>query len=214
MYPRWPWNWFFAPLREVFLEIVAQPFVWLLGAPRVTLPQGPLPDGPVIVIANHVTAYDAAIVLYALPRKLRRRAAIAMVGEMLLDLKRGRSQGNWFLNFLALPQYWLVTALYNVFPMPRAHGFRKSIQHAGEALPWGDHARVQRRWPNSLHVTVVEQPAAVGVRGGDLRLRDERPVTVISFEGETFDGAAGARTERPSLSTALRARRWVRCAFW
>ena len=137
MYPRWPWNWFFAPLRELFLEIVAHPFVWFLGAPRVTLPQGELPDGPVIVIANHVTAYDAAIVLYALPRKLSRRAAIAMVGEMLLDLKRGRNQGNWFLNFFAPLQYWLVTALYNVFPMPRAHGFRKSFQHAGEALDLG-----------------------------------------------------------------------------
>jgi hypothetical protein len=31
---------------------------------------------------------------------------------------------------------------------------------------------------------------------------------VISFEGEAFDGAGGVRTERPSLSTALRARRW------
>jgi long-chain acyl-CoA synthetase len=137
MYPRWPWNWFFAPLREAFLELVAPPFVWFLGAPRVTLPPGELPDGPVIVIANHVTAYDGAIVLYALPRKLRRRAAIAMVGEMLLDLKRGRNQGNWFLNLAAPPQYWLVTALYNVFPMPRAHGFRKSFQHAGEAMDRG-----------------------------------------------------------------------------
>jgi long-chain acyl-CoA synthetase len=137
MYPRWPWNWFFASLREVFLEIVAQPFVSFLGAPRVTLPEGELPDGPVIVIANHVTAYDAALVLYALPRKLRRRVAIAMVGEMLLDLKHGRNQGSWFLNLFAPPQYWLVTALYNVFPMPRAHGFRKSFQHAGEAMDRG-----------------------------------------------------------------------------
>ncbi len=49
---------------------------------------------------------------------------------------------------------------------------------------------------------------AVTVLRGDLRLRDERAVTVISFEGETFDGAGGVRIERPSLSTALRARRW------
>jgi beta-N-acetylhexosaminidase len=49
---------------------------------------------------------------------------------------------------------------------------------------------------------------AVTVLRGALRLRDDRPVTVISFEGETFDGAGGVRTERPSLSTALRARRW------
>lgn len=49
---------------------------------------------------------------------------------------------------------------------------------------------------------------AVTVLRGALRLRDERPVTVISFEGDAFDGAGGVRTERASLSTALRARRW------
>ncbi|HEY5348810.1 MAG TPA: beta-N-acetylhexosaminidase [Candidatus Lustribacter sp.] len=49
---------------------------------------------------------------------------------------------------------------------------------------------------------------AVTVLCGALRLREERPVTVISFEGDVFDGAAGVRAERPSLSTALRARRW------
>jgi beta-N-acetylhexosaminidase len=49
---------------------------------------------------------------------------------------------------------------------------------------------------------------AVTVLRGALRLRDERPVTVISFEGDAFDGAGGVRTDRPSLSTALRARRW------
>src|ERR1700750_634220 len=31
------------------------------------------------------------------------------------------------------------------------------IQRAVEALPWVDHARVARYWPNSLHVAVIEQ---------------------------------------------------------
>ncbi len=34
------------------------------------------------------------------------------------------------------------------------------IQRAVETVPWVDHARVQRRWPNSLHVTVIEETAA------------------------------------------------------
>jgi long-chain acyl-CoA synthetase len=31
----------------------------------------------------------------------------------------------------------LVTALFNVFPLPRSAGFRRSFQHAGEALDHG-----------------------------------------------------------------------------
>ena len=48
---------------------------------------------------------------------------------------------------------------------PYAHvGFMSAdldaIQSAVEALPWVEHARIQRHWPNSLHVTVIEQTAA------------------------------------------------------
>jgi long-chain acyl-CoA synthetase len=96
-----------------------------------------LPDGPLLVIANHVTAYDGALVLYALPVKLRRRVAAAMSGEMLLDFRRGRGQSNALANLFAPVAYWLITALFNVFPLPRARGFRRSFEHAGEAMDRG-----------------------------------------------------------------------------
>ncbi len=51
------------------------------------------------------------------------------------------------------------------------------------------------------------QRAVTLVRGG-ARLRPDRPVSVISFEGAIVDGAAGSRASVPSLSAALRARRW------
>jgi beta-N-acetylhexosaminidase len=53
----------------------------------------------------------------------------------------------------------------------------------------------------------VAQRAVTAIRG-NIRLTDEKPVTVISFEGTIADGAAGTQTERYSLSSALRARRW------
>ena len=109
----------------------------MLAAPRVVRRTRRLPPGPLLVIANHVTAYDGALVLYALPAKLRRRMAIAMSGEMLLDFRRGRNQGNIFYNLLAPAAYWLMTALFNVFPLPRMRGFRKSFEHAGEAMDRG-----------------------------------------------------------------------------
>ena len=60
-----------------------------------------------------------------------------MSGEMLLDFKRGRNQGNWFLNLVGPIAYFLITALFNVFPLPQFSGFRRSFRHAGEAIDRG-----------------------------------------------------------------------------
>lgn len=65
------------------------------------------------------------------------------------------------------------------------------IQRAVEALPWVDHARVARHWPNSLHVTVTEQTAAA--RWGESGLLNTR--------GELFiREAAHVPAELPRLS--------------
>ena len=133
-YPRWPWSWPIAALRIVFIELIMRPLVWLLGAPRIQRPAAPLPAGPLLIIANHVTAYDGALILYALPGTLRRRVAIAMAGEMLLDYRHARNQGNSVLNLLAPAAYLLITALFNVFPLPRRQGFQRSFSHAGQAM--------------------------------------------------------------------------------
>jgi long-chain acyl-CoA synthetase len=137
LYPRWPWSWPMQTIRNVFLELIMRPMVWFLAAPRVVHEITELPPGPLLFIANHVTAYDGALILYALPGRLRRHTASAMSGEMLLDLRRGRNQGNVFLNLFAPPAYWLVTSLFNVFPLPRLRGFQKSFAYAGEAMDRG-----------------------------------------------------------------------------
>ena len=90
-----------------------------------------------MIVANHVTAFDGALVLYALPGRLRRRVACAMSGEMLMDFRQGRGQGNWALDVLAPGAWVLLTALFNVFPLPRARGFRRSFAYAGEAMDRG-----------------------------------------------------------------------------
>jgi long-chain acyl-CoA synthetase len=136
-YPRWPWAWPTSAIRVAFIEVVMRPLVWLLASPRVVRQTGELQQGPLLIIANHVTAYDGALVLYALPARLRRQTAIAMSGEILMDLRRGRNQDNAMLNLVAPVGYWLVTALFNVFPLPRLRGFRRSFAHAGEAMDRG-----------------------------------------------------------------------------
>ena len=137
IYPHWPWwppmQW----LRSAFLELVAQPFVWFLGNPRVVTP-GNLPaNEPMLIICNHVTAYDGALVEYALPGHMRRHTAAAMLGEMLEDFRHFRNPDTGRFMIFGPPAYWLVTGLYNVFPLPRRRDFQRSFAHAGEALDRG-----------------------------------------------------------------------------
>ncbi|HTV09009.1 MAG TPA: AMP-binding protein [Candidatus Aquilonibacter sp.] len=136
-YLRWPWAWPMQMVRAAFLELIAQPLIRLLAKPKVVLTTQVIPDGPMLIIGNHVTAYDGPLILYGLPGRLRRRVAIAMSGELLMDMRHGRGQGNAVLNLLAPIGYWLITALYNVFPLPRLRGFRRSFAHAGEAMDRG-----------------------------------------------------------------------------
>jgi long-chain acyl-CoA synthetase len=114
-----------------------RPLVWLLAAPRVVRQTNEHPDDPLLIIANHVTSYDGALVLYALPPNLRRRVAIAMSGEMLLAFRKARPQPEISLRILGPLAYLAITALFNVFPLPRSSGFRRSFAHAGEALDHG-----------------------------------------------------------------------------
>ncbi len=142
VYPHWTWWWPVQAVRVAFIECVMQPLVWLLAAPEVQRDTRLNIDRPLLLIANHVTDYDPALVLYALPGKMRRHIAAAMAADLLYDWRKRRNQNSWFLNALGPLTYFVVTALFNVFPLPRSAGFRRSFQHAGEALDRGYHVLV------------------------------------------------------------------------
>jgi long-chain acyl-CoA synthetase len=82
--------------------------------------------GPALLISNHVTDVDAALILSTLPLRWQTRLAIAMSGEYLRD---------WRLN--SKVKYALAAGLFNVFSLPRQSGFRQSFAYAGEALDRG-----------------------------------------------------------------------------
>ncbi|MDE3149583.1 MAG: AMP-binding protein, partial [Acidobacteriota bacterium] len=146
IYPRWPWLRPFQWARVAFIEAAMRPLTWLLADPRVVAPaklevEGPGAGEPMLIIANHVTAYDASLVQYALPGYVRRRLAVAMSGEMLEAFRHARNpesgpkHGHFYpLGPLA---YALVTALFNVFPLPQLKNFQASFAHAGKAMDRG-----------------------------------------------------------------------------
>jgi cell division protein FtsQ len=73
------------------------------------------------------------------------------------------------------------------------------IQRAVETLPWVDHARIARRWPNSLRVTVTEQtPAARWGEAGLLNTRGElfvRAATHVPAELPHLSGPEGTESQ-------------------
>jgi long-chain acyl-CoA synthetase len=138
-YPTWPWSPVQNAIRVGFIELVVRPFVAVLGHPHVDHLE-PL-SKPVLIVANHVSLYDVPLILYALPAKMRHRVAVAMAGEMLLKFWKTRVV------------YFIVTGLFNVFPLPQLGNFRKSFQHAGRAMDRGFHVLVfpeGRRTPDGM----------------------------------------------------------------
>jgi long-chain acyl-CoA synthetase len=146
IYPRWPWLRPFQWLRAAFIEAVERPLVWLLAHPRVVAPVVPPSDQPMLIIANHVTAFDGPLVQCALPGQMRRRIAVAMAGDMLEEYRHfrnpERAPGKWGFYPLGPLIYLLLTALFNVFPLPRQRNFQRSFTHAGAAMDRGYHVMV------------------------------------------------------------------------
>ncbi|MGA8041680.1 MAG: AMP-binding protein [Terracidiphilus sp.] len=167
IYPHWPWWPPVAWLRTAFQECFARPLTWLLAAPRVTGSRPTPTREPLLIVANHVTYADGPLVLYGLPGPIRRRVAAAMSGEMLLDFRHclnpdrlpGQRQ-----RMGSGPLVWLLlTALYNVFPLPRGKGFQRSFAHAGEALDRGYHVLVFPEGTRSTDGTLGRFRPGIGI---------------------------------------------------
>ena len=67
VFPRWPWWPVVRLLRAAFLEGVMRPLLWLVLGPRIAPPV--LLARPSLLIANHLTAFDVPVILYALSSK-------------------------------------------------------------------------------------------------------------------------------------------------
>ena len=177
VFPRWPWWPVVRWIRIGFLELVARPLIWLVLGPR-TGPPFELAR-PSLLIANHLTAFDVPVILYALRAADRDHVAVAMSGEILSGWRRGKAQRHRVVGILTPLAYWLVTALFNVFPLPRGAGLRQSFAHAGEALDHGYHVLV---FPEGRRSTDGRlQPFEPGI--GLLAEESEVPVRPILVEG-------------------------------
>jgi long-chain acyl-CoA synthetase len=139
IYPRWaqrePVRW----LRLAAYYALAWPATKILGHPKIVGREN-LGDlrGPLLVVSNHITRRaDIGLILLALPLRFRHRLAAAMGGETLENMRR--PPGEWFFakRWAYRLGYWLVTGIFNVFPLPQFSGFRQSFRFAGESVDRG-----------------------------------------------------------------------------
>lgn len=133
---------------------------------------------PVLVIANHVTFFDPALILARLPWRYRNRLAIAMIGERLRDF-RYPPPGRGLARFTDTLAYGVTAGGFNAFSLPQQSGFRRSFDYAGEAMDRGYSVLV---FPEGARTTDGEmQPFLAGI--GLLAAGLGAPVVPARIEG-------------------------------
>jgi len=137
-YPIWamhfPMTWIRPAVYHLFLLPLTLIMcrVRVIGAERLAKVRG-----PALLISNHITDVDAALIMSALPVRWQSRLAIAMSGELLRDWRYPPATAGWFARVKSKVTYALAAGLFNVFSLPRQSGFRQSFAYAGEAMDHG-----------------------------------------------------------------------------
>lgn len=181
-YPSWP-RWRVVKLiRFVLFYTIILPIVHLMSRMSVSGRQNlQRLSSPALFIANHVTLGDHALVLAALPFKLRHRLAIAMEGELLRMWLRPPAGTDLFTRVRWLAEYFLVNLFFHVFPLPKKSGFRRSFAYAGECIDRGESVLVfpeGRRAPRGeMHLGHFK--SGIGVLAKALNV----PVVPVKLDG-------------------------------
>jgi long-chain acyl-CoA synthetase len=194
VYPRWGQNWLVTWIRLAVYYLLVRPATYILAAPRVkgreTL-RGL--RGPVLVVSNHVTYIDIGWILAALPARFRHRLATAMDGERLSKMRCPPKEMNFLQRIVKRLNYFLVVGLFNVFPLPRESGFRRSFSFVGDLA--------DRDWSILIFPEGITTPdgqllpfqAGIGLLAAQLNL----PVVPIRLAGLFDLRQAERRTARP-----------------
>ncbi|HEV2488908.1 MAG TPA: AMP-binding protein [Candidatus Acidoferrales bacterium] len=173
---RWPVTWIrlgvYYALTWPYTKVMARPEIRgrenLRGMRR-----------PVLVVANHVTYVDIGCVLAGLPARFRHRLATAMEAERLYGMLHPPIEENWFLRLVDKMDYFLVTALFNVFPLPKQSGFRESFSFAGELADRGWNLLVFPEGERTKDGELGRFRGGIGLLAARLRL----PVVPMRIDG-------------------------------
>ncbi|MGA9567359.1 MAG: AMP-binding protein [Candidatus Korobacteraceae bacterium] len=137
-YPRWAQHWPITWIRTFIYYLLTLPATLIMAHPKI-VGREHLDglDGPVLITCNHVTYIDLGFVLIAMPPHIRHKLAVGMLGERLWSMWRPPASMNFVARWWQQAGYYLVVALFNVFPLPQQSGVRESFAYAGESVDRG-----------------------------------------------------------------------------
>src|ERR1700676_5412550 len=203
VFPRWAQRWPVPWIRAFVYYLLTWPATHLLAHPCVFGRENLRGvKGPVLVVSNHVLYLDVGFVLAALPLRLRHRLAVAMGGERLAQMRRHRFTVNdheeppeWFFlhRWLERMNYFLVVALFNIFPLPKHSGFRESFRFAGDLADRGWSVLVFPEGDMTPDGKLQPFRTGIGLLANNLRL----PVVPIRIDGAYEIREEHSRFTRP-----------------
>jgi len=193
-YPRWAQRWPVTWIREFIYYLLTWPATMIMAHPKIIGRENLRGfDGPLLISCNHVTYIDVGFALRALPRHLRRKLAVGMWGELLWKMWRPPQDWNPFLRLSYKVGYYLVVALFNVFPLPQQSGVRESFAYAGESVDRGYSVLV---YPEGVR-TPDGKPSPFRSGLGMLASRLNVPVLPLRIDGLYEMKLTGHKIARP-----------------
>jgi len=199
-YPRWAQRWPITWIRNFIYYLLTWPATMIMAHPKIVGRENLRGiDGPFLISCNHVTYIDVGFALIALPPRVRHRLAVGMWGEMLWEMWRPPQTWNPFRRFAYRVGYYLVVALFNVFPLPQQSGVRESFAYAGESV---DRSYSVLVYPEGIR-TPDGKPCPFRSGVGMLAARLNIPVIPMRIDGLYQMKIAGHKIARPGELTVV-----------
>jgi long-chain acyl-CoA synthetase len=167
--PRWARSWPAHVNRRGIEECLQRPIVYLYGRPEIEgRERVARAKPPYLLVANHHSYFDTALIRSTLLRPVRGRIAPAMTTRYH-RVFFGETPGTLGRYLLESLQARLTAFFFNAFPLPETAGFRRSLVYAGELMDAGFSILI---FPEGRHIpegTMERFRGGIGLFARELR---------------------------------------------